>query len=226
MVTCDGHVCDECAVCLAGECCGDAVVDLSLPAEGTIEHVGTVGVIGRDESGRVQCHMCGLFFDDLASHSRMKHGLSAHEYRSAFGLASGTALCSERLSRVRSMGREGRQFPDVHPMHVLTAEQRSRIASRREARTEVKLKRREAMLSGQARRMSERSRQAMADPAVAGAARRRKIEARRRHKDYTQTCPEGGGTFCRVGNRPRVTCGQVSCVQAARARAASSKPKV
>lgn len=218
--TCVGHRCDECSVCTAGTCCGDAVVDASLPEEGALglakgQQIGSLAVA---ENGRVLCHLCGLAFNDLAAHARMKHGVTADEYRAAFGLASGTALCSQVVSERRRTN-PGPGFAGVHPSELLTPEQRSRIASRREQRTEVKMKRRARMLSGQAKAMAEKSAEAMQDPARSGKARRKKIEARRRHKDYTQTCPECGWTFCRVGNRPRVTCGQPECVQRSKLRA-------
>ncbi|RAY16838.1 hypothetical protein DPM19_01340 [Actinomadura craniellae] len=60
------------------------------------------GRLVRDEqSDLVLCHLCGRWFRALGSHVKA-HGLSADEYRAAFGLYQTRALASGEVSRARA----------------------------------------------------------------------------------------------------------------------------
>ncbi len=47
---------------------------------------GFVGVVAEDsESGKLQCHVCGKWFEQLATHYSAMHGLDGVQYRARFG---------------------------------------------------------------------------------------------------------------------------------------------
>lgn len=57
---------------------------------------GYMGVVSYSkERDKVQCHVCGRLFKNVASHSRFTHELSASAYKTKFGLDQGTALVGE-----------------------------------------------------------------------------------------------------------------------------------
>jgi len=59
---------------------------------------GFVGVLAEDVgTGKLQCHVCGKWFDQLPTHYARKHGINGEQYRERFGLLSGTALKSKRM---------------------------------------------------------------------------------------------------------------------------------
>lgn len=63
---------------------------------------GRWGLLDHDGDDRVMCHECGGWFRSLASHIWQAHGMSAADYRSAHGLARGTALVCRSMSAARS----------------------------------------------------------------------------------------------------------------------------
>ena len=95
---CDDHECDRCRLCKTGRCCGRDRPGYVLPVAGTWSgaSVGTLGVIDKDEDGKLLCHVCGRGFHNLGSHSN-KHGTFTEEYKAYFGLA-GESLKSEWLT--------------------------------------------------------------------------------------------------------------------------------
>lgn len=64
---------------------------------------GFIGVLAEDKaSGKLQCHKCGKWYEQLCTHI-LKHGYeSGNEYRKDFGLLVGTALKSRRIRLVHS----------------------------------------------------------------------------------------------------------------------------
>lgn len=65
---------------------------------------GYVGVIAEDfETGKLQCHMCGKWFEQLSTHIISVHRMdNCNQYRKDFGLFQGTALKSKRLRLIQS----------------------------------------------------------------------------------------------------------------------------
>jgi hypothetical protein len=55
-----------------------------------------VGVVLKDDEGKVLCAYCGKTFDSLASHVKA-HGMTGREYKAEVGLLKGSALVSERV---------------------------------------------------------------------------------------------------------------------------------
>lgn len=60
-----------------------------------------VGVVLKDDAGKVMCAYCGKTFDRLAPHLK-QHGMTSAQYKSEVGLLRGAALVSERV-RVRAV---------------------------------------------------------------------------------------------------------------------------
>lgn len=59
---------------------------------------GFVGVLAEDMgTGKLQCHVCGKWFEQLPTHYSKKHGMNGEQYRARFGLLNGTALKSKRM---------------------------------------------------------------------------------------------------------------------------------
>lgn len=71
-----------------------------LPVKGGF---GFVGVLAEDsKSGRLQCHACGNWYEQLPTHFTVKHGMNGEQYRKKFGLFVGTALKSKRMRLIHS----------------------------------------------------------------------------------------------------------------------------
>lgn len=65
---------------------------------------GFIGVIAEDdETGSLQCHICGKWFPQLSTHIVGGHKMkNCDEYRTKFGLFQGTALKSKKLRLFQS----------------------------------------------------------------------------------------------------------------------------
>lgn len=95
------------------------------PTYGAPDGYGRYGMLDRDDEGRLLCHECGRWWQQLATHVRGAHGVTAAEYRKAHGLSTRTRLVGtvvqgklsarwdapdrerrlERLAEVRDIGR-------------------------------------------------------------------------------------------------------------------------
>lgn len=71
---------------------------------------GRYGMLDMGEDGRLLCHECGLWRDQLATHARLAHHVTAADYRQAHGLSPAARLVGrqvqERLSEVWQEHRE------------------------------------------------------------------------------------------------------------------------
>lgn len=65
---------------------------MTRPAYGAPDGHGRYGILGRDDEGRVVCHECGRPCEQLATHLRYSHDMTAAQYREAHGLSTGTKL--------------------------------------------------------------------------------------------------------------------------------------
>jgi len=62
------------------------------------EGYGFIGVLAEDVgTGKLQCHICGEWFEMLCSHLAQKHKMSTDEYKAKTGLFQSTALKSKRI---------------------------------------------------------------------------------------------------------------------------------
>lgn len=223
---CQGHRCDDCVECQGGYCCGSDVAEVwnRLPKQGSWpDMIGELGIFTLDESGKLQCHVCGRFYDGLSQHVNRAHNLNAEEYRAYFGFSLSAPLISQNL--INTMRENGNNASEEHKQAMVllldqvrpSREQMSVIAYRRESRAELKPKR-----NLQLKQISARGLEALAikrrDPIFSGAIRRKQINARRRHKLYDQRCPYCGFSFCAVryrGTLP-ITCRSAECRKAAK----------
>ena len=78
---------------------------------------GYVGALTFDVKGRLQCHICGLLFDNLGLHIKIHDAINADEYREKFGLGKTTRLISEGE-------RERRKIAMIKMYAALTPEQK------------------------------------------------------------------------------------------------------
>ncbi len=63
---------------------------------------GYLGALTFDTKGRIQCHFCGLMFDDLSFHVKV-HGLTVKTYKAKLQLSANTRLISEGEREKRKM---------------------------------------------------------------------------------------------------------------------------
>jgi len=65
---------------------------------------GFQGVVQYDDiEDKIQCHICGKWFQSLGGHLHKKHGILSDNYRMDYGLSLGTPLCGSRLSNKQSI---------------------------------------------------------------------------------------------------------------------------
>lgn len=70
---------------------------------------GRYGILDADSDGALLCHKCGEYFQHLATHARMTHGLYAAEYRSQHGLGRSARLVGEQARQAMRQGYERRK---------------------------------------------------------------------------------------------------------------------
>lgn len=64
---------------------------------------GFVGVVAEDsETGQLQYHCCGKWYEQLPTHYSFKHGMNGEQYRAKYGLLMSTALKSKRIRLIQS----------------------------------------------------------------------------------------------------------------------------
>lgn len=85
---------------------------------------GYMGALTFDTSSRVQCHICGELFDNLAGHALLAHKITKKQYKEKYGLAAETRLVSERF-REEKKNQQLRYFARLSP--------EERVAKRKQA---------------------------------------------------------------------------------------------
>ena len=79
---------------------------------GTPDGYGRFAVLDTDDGGRLMCHECGKCYDQLATHVRLAHGVTADEYRRAHGLGRTTRLVSASSSE--TMAAKWQEHAETH----------------------------------------------------------------------------------------------------------------
>lgn len=140
---CAGHECDNCGICRQGRCCRRDQPGYRVPELGEWDGpiFGELGVLVHEDD-RVQCHCCGRWFKNLASHAALAHGLTADEYHHVFGLKAHTALIGTALQQRRKELATPR-LRAYQPMHAhfvvdLTREERSQLRRLQGCRLETR----------------------------------------------------------------------------------------
>jgi hypothetical protein len=103
---------------------------------------GEFGVLVDDED-RAQCHVCGDFLGHLGGHVNQAHGLSADEYRRAFGLKQSTKLIGPS-QKARKSTRAGNHLrtvdsPRREKLRSLTTDERRVMMAKATRRREHEL---------------------------------------------------------------------------------------
>lgn len=137
---CEGHACDHCSICQRGRCCRNDYPQYQLPEEGSWDGsvFGRIGVLNEDGM-KAECHICGLWFQNVGSHAWGAHGITSDEYRAYFGLNRETGLCGAYLSE-RMSEKARRQFA-IQPLMApsFTPEQLSAFTKGKKQRTQFRL---------------------------------------------------------------------------------------
>jgi len=64
---------------------------------------GFMGVVAEDVgTGKLQCAICGKWYEGLTTHIWLGHNIKTREYKEKFGLFRGTALRSMRIRKIQS----------------------------------------------------------------------------------------------------------------------------
>ena len=64
---------------------------------------GYTGIVAEDcKTGKLQCHVCGIWLQQLPGHIAVKHKITGIQYRNKFGLLNSTALKSKRIRLLQS----------------------------------------------------------------------------------------------------------------------------
>ena len=68
---------------------------------------GYYGVFIKDKnSGKVQCHVCGKFFNSVSVHSYAKHKILSNDYKKKYGFHKTFPLVSAQTSNLYRLARE------------------------------------------------------------------------------------------------------------------------
>lgn len=221
---CSEHPCDDCAICASGSCCGEGVVDMALPAEGSWAGAlfAPLGTLVETADG-VCCHACDWVGPLLSRHIR-EHGLTADQYRATFGLNSRHALMSTAARARYATAHVGLPNGLARWNEAVTPEQRALVHWDRERRTEFRQHNPRYSPDRQRAFAQVRAAGLVADPEKQRAL---SIVCRlaKRTEDPGSTCPECGTQFCtwtsRAGTRANkaTTCLSPECIRAAKSRA-------
>jgi hypothetical protein len=86
------------------------------PFEKVKKGFGFKGVIVEDlKSGKLQCHICGEWFEQMPLHLKAKHNVSCSDYKKKFGLLQSTALKSKKMRLKQSKVMQGMRVS--HPKY-------------------------------------------------------------------------------------------------------------
>jgi hypothetical protein len=73
------------------------------PFEPVKNGFGFMGVLAEDTgSGKIQCHICGKWFEVMTTHIYAAHKMNSKQYNEKFGLFRSTALKSMRIRKIQS----------------------------------------------------------------------------------------------------------------------------
>lgn len=73
------------------------------PVEAVVGGYGAYGILLENSEGKIQCHICGKWFDFLSSHISVFHKIPVKKYKEMYGFTNGTALCSSNVSEKLSI---------------------------------------------------------------------------------------------------------------------------
>lgn len=76
--------------------------DYKEPLQDSPTGFGKIGAIGKSLDGRLECHYCGEFFNNLGAHAAKAHKVPAKQYKDELGLLRGSALVSEQTRQLNS----------------------------------------------------------------------------------------------------------------------------
>lgn len=96
--------------------------------EGDERGYGFQGVLMFDgEDDKVQCHLCGEWFEYLPNHLHREHTTSAGEYKEMVGLSQSTALLGERQRAKLIENGLARRLQNLRPGKKRTQKEKDKI---------------------------------------------------------------------------------------------------
>lgn len=111
---------------------------LKMNIEHPVNTLPPVGEIRYDLDGRPICHICGRAYNKLMQHARLKHGLSALEYKKSFGLNVSKGIIATRTAEIlRSY--VDKNYEVVVENNLLKNGRKTRFETGCEGRTKEKL---------------------------------------------------------------------------------------
>lgn len=113
-------------------------VCLKMNLEHPVNSLPPIGEIRYDMEGRPICHICGRAYNKLMQHARLKHGLSALEYKRSFGLNVSKGIISLRTADILRFHVE-KNYEKVVEGNLLVNGVNTRFEAGYEGRTREKL---------------------------------------------------------------------------------------
>jgi hypothetical protein len=109
---------------------GIAIVGKYVPPfEEVLNGFGYLGVVITDKgTGKIQCHICGEWHENLPTHLR-RHNITASNYKLKFGLLQSTALKSRKLRLAQS--KLMIKMRQSHPKHRIKFKKNNQWAGNR-----------------------------------------------------------------------------------------------
>ena len=127
---------------------------------GTQDGYGHFAVLDTGNDGRLICHECGKSYDQLATHVRLAHGITADEYRRTHGLGRTTRLVSASSSE--TMAAKWREHAETHMARLESSRDPEKAAASSLSHTkdgpwapEVRAKRRDVATRRKGRALTE-----------------------------------------------------------------------
>lgn len=119
----DGYLCSSC---------------LRTNIEHPVNEIPNAGEIKYDLDGRPICHICGRAYNKLMQHARLKHDLSAREYKKMFGLNVSQGIIAKRTTEILRHHVE-KNYGNVVENNLLLNGKKTRFKAGHEGRTKEKL---------------------------------------------------------------------------------------
>lgn len=103
----------------------DKLIPPFMPVQGGFGFMGVTAIdVG---TGKIQCHTCGQWHEQLGLHIFKAHGILSNAYREKYGLYKSAALQSDRLRAIRSQTMH--KMRASHPKHRFKFKSRNGVAS-------------------------------------------------------------------------------------------------
>lgn len=111
---------------------------LKMNVEHPVNNLPSPGEVIYDSEGRPICHICGRAYNKLMQHARLKHDLSALEYKKMFGLNVSKGIIAKKTTEILRHHVE-KNYSSVVENNLLLNGKKTRFKNGHEGRTKEKL---------------------------------------------------------------------------------------